>query len=86
MSVIVIDLNAFSLGYDVYYYKNDKADKYHCSSLDDIATFVPEFCFSHNIPKVLISGIPEMAHELATKIYRVNTAEYANKSLEIEVI
>lgn len=82
MSVIIVDISSFEYGCTVYHEK----DKYNCSSVESAIDFVPDFCFTHNISKVLISGLPEQAHEVATKIYRANTMKYSENNLEIEVI
>ena len=82
MSVIIVDLNTFECGYTVYH----NEERYKCGSLEDIANFVPDFCFNHNIEKVLISGLPEQANKVATKIYRSNAMKYSENNLEIEVI
>ena len=86
MSVIAIDVNNFALGYTVYHYQDSTAQQFMCPTFEDIAEFVPEYCFNNNISKVLINGAPEFAHELATMIYRNNFANYAERNLEIEVI
>lgn len=86
MSVIAIDLNTFEAGYTVYHWIEDRATGYHCPSKEDIANFVPEFCFNHKITKVMINGIPEEAHELAMQIYHTNSMSYSENNLEIEVI
>lgn len=86
MSVIAIDINNFCLGYELYHYNDGTVEKIHCNTFEDIASFVPEYCYNHNVKKVMIQGNPVEGHELATMIYRNKSANYAENELEIEVI